>query len=392
MLGRSRSKHLGPRMNQTIATKEAPPPGAATASSTPSLALSWKHPAGLVGLSLVNLGLNILTLGAYSFWGRTEVRKRIWSAIRIGGEPLQYTGTGGELFKGFLIVFLALIVPTILVSAAAAVLLGPEHPALDAIQLVILVLFFFLAGLASYSSQRYRLSRTRWRGIRGALVGSATSYAVTYFWTGIAALVTLGWLLPWRSTRLQADITKDMRFGSAPFTFTATAGPLYARFAVLWVVVATCVAGLILLFMGGIASLEALKAQATDPDVTAVALTFLAVFYLGLFLVYVVYAVLNAWYRSSQIRHFAAHTEIAGATFNCTVTARGLIWIAVSNLAIVILSLGVLTPVALARSTRYMTENLALVGELAPGAILQTADQDLKRGDGLAHAFDLDGF
>ena len=58
-------------------------------------AISWVHPPeGFLGLSLLNGVLRILTLGVYHFWGKTEVRQRIWSAVRIDGEPLDYRGTG----------------------------------------------------------------------------------------------------------------------------------------------------------------------------------------------------------------------------------------------------------------------------------------------------------
>ena len=67
------------------------------------LALAWKQQSGLIGLSIVNFILRILTLGIYHFWGKTEVRRRIWSAVRLNGEPLEYTGTGKELFIGFLV-------------------------------------------------------------------------------------------------------------------------------------------------------------------------------------------------------------------------------------------------------------------------------------------------
>ena len=60
-------------------------------------AISWVHPPeGFLGLSLLNGVLRILTLGIYHFWGKTEVRQRIWSAVRIDGEPLDYRGTGGR--------------------------------------------------------------------------------------------------------------------------------------------------------------------------------------------------------------------------------------------------------------------------------------------------------
>ena len=74
--------------------------------------ISWVHPpGGFLGLSILNGLLRILTLGVYHFWGKTEVRQRIWSAVRIDGEPLDYRGTGGELFRGFLIVFFLILLP-----------------------------------------------------------------------------------------------------------------------------------------------------------------------------------------------------------------------------------------------------------------------------------------
>ncbi len=172
-----------------------------------------------------------MTLGIYGFWARTEVRKRIWSGVRIEGEPLHYTGTGKELFLGFLIVFFLRARPLHdrddgRGHGIRAGIGRDEH--LHARPYVVT---FLLIGVAIYRAQRYRLSRTRWRAIRGALVGSPNSYAWTYFWTGIVSVLSLGWALPWRSTKLQGIMTRDTRFGSEPFRFDASLGPLYARFA-----------------------------------------------------------------------------------------------------------------------------------------------------------------
>ena len=86
--------------------------------------ISWVHPpGGFAGLSLLNGVLRILTLGVYHFWGKTEVRQRIWSAVRIDGEPLEYRGTGGELFRGFLIVFFLILLPMGLAGFASSLFL-----------------------------------------------------------------------------------------------------------------------------------------------------------------------------------------------------------------------------------------------------------------------------
>ena len=133
----------------------------------PAPHLAWLHPGGMADLSFMNAILKIVTLGVYQFWGKTEVRKRIWSAVRIDGEPLEYTGTGMEMFKGFLFVFAIVLIPALLIPLVLVFAAGPNSPALVIYQLVAYVVFLYLFGVAVYRAQRYRLTRTRWRGIRG---------------------------------------------------------------------------------------------------------------------------------------------------------------------------------------------------------------------------------
>src|SRR3990172_4344483 len=104
------------------------------AESSPTLSASasriaWvQPPQGFLGLSLLNGLLRIVTLGVYHFWGKTEVRQRIWSAVRVDGEPLEYRGTGGELLRGFLIVFVLILLPMLIAGFAASLLLSPTSP------------------------------------------------------------------------------------------------------------------------------------------------------------------------------------------------------------------------------------------------------------------------
>jgi uncharacterized membrane protein YjgN (DUF898 family) len=51
-----------------------------------------------------------VTLGIYRFWLATDMRRFLWSHTQIGGETLEYTGRGIELFLGFLIA-IAVLVP-----------------------------------------------------------------------------------------------------------------------------------------------------------------------------------------------------------------------------------------------------------------------------------------
>src|SRR5262245_23138045 len=196
--------------------------------------ISWVQPqGGFLGLSLLNGLLRILTLGVYHFWGKTEVRQRIWSAVRIDGEPLEYRGTGTELLRGFLIVFALILLPMAIASFASALFLSENSPWRGTYELSFWTLLFLLSGFGIHRARRYRLSRTRWRGIRGGLSGRSAPFAWTYLWTLLLVPLTLGWIVPWRTVRLQRALFNDTRFGDKAFAFTGGAGPLYRRY---WVV------------------------------------------------------------------------------------------------------------------------------------------------------------
>lgn len=372
----------------TIATPSSVP--AVPPSVTEPVRLSWSTPAGMLVLSVVNFVLRIVTLGIYHFWGKTEVRRRIWSSVRINGEPLAYTGTGKELFLGFLVIFAIVVIPTLLVSVGIALFAGPNSTFAALFQTGMYVVFFGLTGVAVHRAQRYRLARTEWRGIRGGLDGSSLAYAWAYCWTAALIPLTLGWIIPWRTTRLQGLITNDMRFGNRKFHFDATSASLYPRFVGLWF-------GGIILYSGLLIALyfiffeKFIRARVEGvpylPAARDVALA-IAIFLLVSLLI----GLISAWYRAGMYNLFAAHTSYAGARFSGNADAPSLIWLTVTNFLLAFLTLGLLTPIAQMRSARYFVSRLTLTGELPLGEIMQGAEDQIRRGEGLAQAFDVDAF
>jgi uncharacterized membrane protein YjgN (DUF898 family) len=367
--------------------------GVATAGAEP-LALTWKRQSGLIGLSIINFVLRVLTLGIHHFWGKTEVRRRIWSAVRLNGEPLEYTGTGKELFLGFLVVLFCVFLPMLLAGAGLVYVLGPQSRLLPAFQLLAYIVIFFLIGVAVHRALRYRLARTRWRGIRGGLEGSSLRFAWTYFWTALLIPFTLGWIMPWRATKLQSLLGNDMRFGSRPFRFQARSGPLYGRFAIAWIggillFFATMAGVAFALYLAGadqqIAATVPGRPPTVSPKAIAAIVPVIVAFYLALGLI-------TAWYQAAAFNHFAAHTSYEGATFRGTMTAWSIIWLVIGNLLIVTLTLGLLAPVAQARAARYMVERLGIDGTVPLGDIAQRAGDPMRRGEGLAQVFDVDAF
>lgn len=350
----------------------------------------------LLGLAAWNGLLKVLTLGLYGAWARSEVRRRIWSFVRLNGEPIVYTGTGLELFLGLLIAVAVLVLPATLGGLAVATTFSRDSGALAAYQVALYVVFFLLIGNAIYRAWRYRLSRSLWRGIRGALVGSAGYYGWMYFWTlavplclialaaGIAAWITgpevggvilvLGlatalWVLPWRANKLRAQLTNDARFGDRPLHYDGRSGPLYKAYVTAWIgctllLVAALAASVVVLARAGVAMPEPGHQVAMPPAEVIAPLA-------GIWLLALVLAaVLTASYRASQIRHFARHTHFEGAVFSSSVTGPGLLWITLSNWVLKLAAIAAAVVIAGA-----LTYALGLVPELeAETAPSQTFD------------------
>ena len=100
--------------------------------------------------------------------------------MRFQDERFEYTGTGGELFKGFLLA-IAIIFGAGLCAVVLSVVVRAVTRSAALASLPILVLYLAIAVIAAgafFSAQRYRLSRTQWCGIRGGMTGSSWAFGV----------------------------------------------------------------------------------------------------------------------------------------------------------------------------------------------------------------------
>src|SRR3954464_13779433 len=80
-------------------------------ASLPEIKMAYRGEGGdLFFIVLKNVFLTLITLGIYSAWGKTARRAYMWKQVDIGGERLEYTGTGRELFRGYLKVALGYMV------------------------------------------------------------------------------------------------------------------------------------------------------------------------------------------------------------------------------------------------------------------------------------------
>jgi uncharacterized membrane protein YjgN (DUF898 family) len=190
---------------------------------------------GLVGLLSKNFFLMLVTLGIYRFWAATKLRRYLWSNIQIGGDALEYTGTGRELFLGFLIA-LAFLAP-LSIAYAVSYRLALGNPLLaGAFQLTYFAVLIILLQVALFRSRRYRLSRTLWRGIYAGQSGSTWHYLWLFLGYGVLTVVTLGLALPWLQVALERYKLNHTWFGDHEMSIEAKGSALFSR----WLVVMLC--------------------------------------------------------------------------------------------------------------------------------------------------------
>ena len=183
---------------------------------------------GIGGLFLKTMLLSLVTLGIYNFWGRTQIRRAVWGATSVDGEPFEYIGTGKELLFGFLKAI------AILIGVGAALFgitfvmarLLRSGMVLQLAPLAFYLILSVLAVAAVYLATRYRLSRTLWRGIRFGLDGEAWSFVKGTIGYSLLALATLGICLPLLRTWQTRTIVNNARYGTVPFRMEARGATL----------------------------------------------------------------------------------------------------------------------------------------------------------------------
>jgi len=183
----------------------------------------------LGALMLRNLLFSILTLGIYRFWGRTHVRRFVWRHTVLLDDALEYLGTGGELFIGFLIA-VAVLLPVFAAYSLLQFLFAddPGHALLVLEALYYLVLFF-LIQIAIHRMRRYRLTRTAWRGVRFGLGGSSFTYARIAFGYSLLTAATLGLAYPWMRVATLGYFARHAHFGTVGLALAPDARWLFRR-------------------------------------------------------------------------------------------------------------------------------------------------------------------
>jgi uncharacterized membrane protein YjgN (DUF898 family) len=342
--------------------------------------LAYVGPTGtMFGIFYKNLILTILTLGIYRFWAKTRLRRFQWANTQIDGEGFEYTGTGKELFLGFLKAVLILAPLFIGLQLIELFLIGQSMIAVGVLNVARAILVIALIYAGTFSARKYRMSRTTWRGIRFQQTGSMWRYAGIALLGMLLTPLTLGLYLPFLETQLMRYETDNLRFGSARFTFTGRGKVLFKQFLLVWgafVLVAICVAA------WGVGDMV-MRPGPVDPQKLS-ALAFIP------FLLIMIMGPLFLWYQGRAARFRAENTHVEGISFAMPrISGWQIFKLMFGNWFIAGISFGILYPLTIQRTIRFWVRHLQILGNIDLATVAQ-AERGPSTGEGLAGFFDID--
>lgn len=297
----------------------------------------------------VNFLLCVVTLWIYRPWAKTRMRRYVYSRFSFMGKYFQYNGTGGELFRGGLAVYGSLILSLVILGGIVNVLyimgeIDRENPDMRGIIINLVYNLIYYAALLSlfylgkYAGMRYRFSRTRWQGIRGAIVGKASRYVKAGLGYFLLNLVTLGFIKYKNDVKLRSILANNMYFGQQKVNFTADASSLKTVHLVTWL---------------------------------------LAIPTLGFS---------RYWYRAALNNLFLANMEAGSLRFHGTQTGGRLLGLVLGNILLMFTLIGI--PFALQRFAVFYATHTHITGEVSEEALKQIISQGSGMGDVLGDAYD----
>jgi uncharacterized membrane protein YjgN (DUF898 family) len=313
---------------------------------------------------IVNLLLTVVTVGIYSAWAKVRRNQYFYANTRLAGGGFEYHARPMAILKG---------------RAIAGILFGTYNAALHLSPVAGLCMLAVLMAVMPWliwKSHQFALYNSSYRGIRFGFGGSAKGAYFHYLALPLLCVLTLGLLYPFVHQRIKRFQHTHGRYGNVPFSFDATPGHFYKYYLLM-------LGGAVVLPAGVSALLFSVVPQ-SDLLVRGAIVLFLAL---------VVYP-----YVLSALAVFMAllqnlvwnHTQLGGHRFRSAMRARRIAFIYFTNALAIIFTLGLYTPFAKVRALRYRLEciSLAVNGSLDDIAAGQRAEIGAV-GDGAA---DLGGF
>ena len=321
---------------------------------------------------IVNLFLTIVTLGIYSAWAKVRRTRYFYDNTVLAGSSFDYHGTPASILRGRIVALLffgAYTVARLVSETTGAVAL--------------LVLGLLLPWLI-WKSLQFKLYNSNYRGIRFGFGGTARKAYFVYLLLPILSLLSLYLLAPLAHQRIKKFQHEHSRFGSTPFSFHAGAGGFYKIYLIVFVLAVCGLFAIGALFGAPLAAIAKTRTASVNPTMLGLIAFFVLALYVWMFLLL---PLLHTMVQNLVWNN----TRLGKHRFASNIGVRKMTWIAVTNLAGIILTLGLFIPFAQVRAMKYRIESLTLLpGGSLDDVVDATQEKASATGEGAADLLDFD--
>ena len=352
---------------------------------------SWREYAPI---AFTNLLLTIVTLGIYTFWARARTRRYLWSRTRFIDDRLEWTGTGLELFVGYLIAIVVFFVPLGVLQFIIQGVVMRGHPgAAVLLGAIIYLALIYLIGLAIFRALRYRLSRTLWHGIRGGSDDQGFAYGWQYFWRTPVGYLAIGLMVPWSMTTLWNRRWGAMSFVPMRFRADAQLRDIFGRYMIFYLSPTFVVLGLLVIaaIVGGVGVLTGgiSTTDAPGPGLVIALAIAAGLFYL---LFFVALGIVAMVYYSAFFREGVGKLTLGGLSFAFTARTKDFVLLYLGNVGLTIATLGIGYIFVPYRNWAFFVRHAEAFGDVTLDELTQSTTREPGQGEGLLDAFDVGAF
>ncbi|TBW59611.1 DUF898 domain-containing protein [Marinobacter halodurans] len=305
------------------------------------------------GIWIVNILLTIVTFGIYSAWATVRNNQYFYANTQLEGASFQYLADPVTILKGRLTAFFAFILYALVVNLVpgAAIILG--------------IGFMFAIPWIVIRSLRFRAINSAYRNVRFDFEASyADALMVMVAWPFLN-LLALFLLTPFSVLKTHRFMGNGFRYGTTRFRFDSTNSEYYAFFG----------KGLLMAIGFAVGGIIAFTLISPKLAVLVFMAGYLSVF--GYFMA----GLTNIFVNNLTLRDHSLHSHLS---------PKQMLWIYLSNSALVVLTLGLFTPWAKVRMARYRAActEMTIAGDL-DGFVAAENRRTSALGQELGDAFDV---
>lgn len=277
-------------------------------------------------IMIVNWLLTLITLGFYYPWARAKKLRYLYGQTALNNERFHFSGTGKEIFRGFIKVILFYIAVMVIYMLFLTIGRSP----------LLAILFLYLAIIAIipyiiHGSFRYRMSRISYRGVRFGYRGNRSELVKNFWKWMLLTIVTFGLYGAWLRMNIRRYVHKNIRYGDVEFSNDCKGSDWF-----------------ILNLKGYI----------------------LTVMTLGIFIF---------WWECERFNYYINNMKMTKGDQKIvcysTATGEGFFWLLIGNLLITVLTLGFGKPWADVRTQKFYCDNIKMEGNINLDEIHQTEEE-----------------